>query len=118
MEDDMKSLPLALLCIGTGLQAASPAPREASTPPDTYTVVCTFTNPAYSGLCSVSEATPRSVPAQAACRGVLSCLNSDRCVTKTYCNATTVRGGWRLVTAKGAPRGSRTPASPAPGRER
>jgi len=107
----MKLLPLALLCLAAGPGAAPAVPRSASTPPDVYTVVCTFTNPAYSGTCEVSETTPRSVSPQAACRDVLACLNSHRCVTKTYCNATTVRSGWRLVTAGEAPRDSRSPAA-------
>ena len=52
------------------------------------TVACTFDHPDYAG----------QTPMQA-CGVVLACLNDTRCV-KTYCGATTIRGGWRLVSAK------------------
>ncbi len=62
-------------------------------------VDCTFSNPRYAGMC-VEKTTPtgRQTPVQA-CRVILDCLNNPRCV-KTYCNATTVRGGWSLETPK------------------
>jgi hypothetical protein len=34
-----------------------------------------------------------------ACRVILECLNDSRCV-KTFCQNTTIRGGWSLVSAK------------------
>ena len=35
------------------------------------------------------------------CSRVLSCLNDARCI-RTYCNATTIRGGWKLETVETA----------------
>lgn len=101
----------AFLLVCAGL--LSPAAAAETPPPgDARAVVCTFSNPAYAGHCTVSEDAPRSVSAQTACRSVLACLNSVRCVTKTYCNATTVRGGWKLVSAKDAAPEARTAAAP------
>ena len=63
---------------------------------ETKPVDCTFSNPRYAGSC-IEQVTPtgNQTPVQA-CRVVLDCLNNSQCV-KTYCNATTVRGGWTLV---------------------
>ncbi len=68
-------------------------------PPDATPVDCTFSNPRYAGSC-VEQVTPadKQTPVQA-CRIVLDCLNNPQCV-KNYCNATTVRGGWTLVSPK------------------
>ena len=74
----------------------SPAPPEE---PETFTVECTFSNPSYSGHCGVSEVPPRSTSAQSACKRILVCLNEAKC-TKTYCNSTTIRSGWKLESAK------------------
>jgi hypothetical protein len=63
------------------------------------TATCTFTNPAYSGACTQSTPIAAGSTAAQACQSVLSCLNNVQC-EKTYCNATTVRGGWRLESAK------------------
>lgn len=66
---------------------------------DSPAVDCSFTNPRYAGTC-VEQATPEEdqTPVQA-CQVILACLNDTRC-TKTYCQATTVRGGWSLVSPK------------------
>lgn len=58
-------------------------------------VACTFSNPRYAGKC-VEHVAPASdqTPVQA-CTMILDCLNNAHCV-KTYCKATTVRGGWSL----------------------
>lgn len=92
-----------LLAATSLLSLAAPSPLHAQPPRETYTVTCTFSNPGYSGPCSVSETTPRSLSPDAACKQVLACLNDVRCATKTYCNATAVRGGWKLVSATEAP---------------
>jgi hypothetical protein len=74
-----------------------PAPSPAGPPPPKAT--CVFTNPAFAGKCvenvDVSEG---SSPAQA-CQSVLQCLNDVDCL-KTYCQATTIRNGWKLESAK------------------
>jgi hypothetical protein len=90
----MRSVALALLlALSASLRGAAQAPEG------TYTVECVFSNPAYSGRCTVSEETPKASPPRKACEAILACLNDSRCVTKTYCNATTVRGGWKLEEA-------------------
>jgi hypothetical protein len=62
-------------------------------------VDCTFSNPRYAGSC-VEQVTPtdEQTPVQA-CQVILGCLNNPQCV-KTYCQSTTVRGGWTLVEPK------------------
>ncbi|HKF43232.1 MAG TPA: hypothetical protein VKG01_09040 [Thermoanaerobaculia bacterium] len=95
----MKILTLALL---TALAPAVPAaPEQEPTPKasDTYTVECSLSNPGYSGYCIVSEQAPHRLSPPAACQRVLSCLNNSQC-SKTYCNSTTVRGGWKVESAK------------------
>ncbi len=84
-----RSIILGLLVLGATL-----LPRAVSEPVD-----CTFSNPRYAGKC-VEQVTPsgRQTPVEA-CRVVLNCLNDPRCV-KTYCQATTVRGGWSLDSPK------------------
>ncbi len=81
---------------------ASPAvPSPASTPPApnaVRSVTCSFSHPAYSGYCRQTEKVPKNRTPEAVCRQVLSCLNDLGC-TKTYCGATTLRGGWQLVSA-------------------
>jgi hypothetical protein len=96
----MRSLALALLFV---LLAGARGVLEARADPEpagTYVVECSFSHPAYSGRCGVSETTPRSTPPKEACEAILSCLNDSRCSGKTYCNATTLRGGWKLEEAK------------------
>lgn len=80
---------LGLLVLGPALLT-----RGGSGPID-----CTFSNSRYAGKC-VERVTPaaRQAPVQA-CRVILECLNDTRCV-KTYCQATTVRGGWSLESPK------------------
>ena len=92
----MRTVALALLLALSASLRAAPATQSEGT----YVVECSFSNPAYSGRCGVSEETPRSVTPQKACEAILACLNDTRCVTKTYCNATTVRGGWKLEEAR------------------
>jgi len=62
-------------------------------------VECTFEHARYAGTC-VERVTPEEKQTHLqACQAVLGCLNDTRCV-KTYCNATTLRGGWKLVSPK------------------
>ena len=49
---------------------------------------CCFTNPQYSGVCSVEPAADES------CGQVLEYLNSPQSQGKSYCGNTTIRGGW------------------------
>ncbi len=67
----------------------------------THSVECRFSNPSYSGLCTVTESVPKAQPPRSACSKVLSCLNDPRC-TRSYCSGTEIRGGWQLVSSGGA----------------
>ena len=80
-------------------QALPPAPPAAQAAPKPEPVACTFAHPQYAGNC-VETVTPadKQTPVQA-CRVVLGCLNNAQCV-KTYCQSTTIRGGWTLVSPK------------------
>lgn len=83
---------LLVLAATRGRAASGDSPSGA-------TATCVFTNPAYSGACTQSTPIAAGSTAAAACESVLACLNNAQC-EKTYCNATTVRGGWRLESAK------------------
>ena len=76
-----------------------PAALAQDSPPRTRAVTCTLSNPSFSGHCKVTEQAPSTQSADDACRAVLDCLNNVQCL-KTYCNATQVRGGWRLESAR------------------
>ena len=80
------------------LAAAPSSSRQEAPHGAVYTVSCTFSNPAYTGPCGVDEEVDARLGPRAACGRILACLNDAMC-TKTYCNATTVRGGWRLVSS-------------------
>src|SRR5258706_13604576 len=63
------------------------------------TAVCRFSNAAYSGYCTEKVGVPEGSTPQKSCGEILACLNSTVC-TKTYCQSTTIREGWRLESAK------------------
>lgn len=63
------------------------------------TVTCELSNAAYSGWCRVTEKLAKGAAPGDVCEGVLRCLNDVAC-TKTYCNATTIRSGWRLESVR------------------
>lgn len=74
--------------------------RSAQQPPTSgRTVTCELSNPAYSGWCRVTEKLAKDAAPGDVCEGVLRCLNDAAC-TKTYCNATTIRSGWRLESVR------------------
>lgn len=80
------------------LVAAAPAPSPAGPPPPAK-ATCVFSNPGFSGKCVENADVPDgSSPAQA-CQAILQCLNNVDCL-KTYCQATTIRSGWKLESAK------------------
>ena len=83
--------------------AAGPAASSAQEGGATATrrITCTFSNPAYSGHCKASAAAAKEQSAAEGCQEILDCLNNVQC-SKTYCNATQVRGGWKLVSAEEA----------------
>lgn len=84
---------LLVVPLATRLAAAPENPSSGSK------ATCVFSNPAYSGNCTQTVPVDAGSNAAQACQSVLQCLNNAQC-EKTYCNATTVRGGWQLVSAK------------------
>jgi hypothetical protein len=84
------------------LAALLPPPVSSPSPADSGgggTAVCQFTNPGYSGTCTERVSVPGGSTAEKSCGEILQCLNSTGC-TKTYCQSTTIRSGWRLESAK------------------
>jgi hypothetical protein len=59
---------------------------------------CVFSHRAFSGKCTEKVDVAENSTTDEACSVILDCLNDIRC-TKTYCSATTLRGGWKLETA-------------------
>ena len=98
----MKAVAIALVALAACLVLAAQESQTTPKASDTYTAECAFSNPAYSGFCRVSEKVSRTVRPAAACQNVLSCLNNSQCI-KTYCNATTIRGGWKLESSRRQP---------------
>src|SRR5262245_35910188 len=80
--------------IGSPLSPEAAAPRH-SVVGNAARVTCAFSNPRYSGWCRVTEDVAQASTPEGVCQNVLSCLNAVSC-TKTYCNATEIRSGWRL----------------------
>ena len=83
---------LLLLLFAAG---GPPAPAVTATAAAT----CVFTNAAFAGKCTQNATVAQGGSAQQACESILRCLNDTACL-KTYCQATTIRSGWRLEAAK------------------
>jgi hypothetical protein len=79
------------------------AGASSSTAEQSANVTCSMSNPSYSGWCRATVPVPKGKTGQSACEGVLACLNDTHC-TKTYCEATTTRGGWKLEKVEPAAR--------------
>ena len=84
MKRIIPALCLTLIIIGGA--AAPLAASEAAT--------CCFTNPRYSGQCTVTPSPDET------CADILTYLNSQNSVGKAYCGNTTIRGGWISVTCE------------------
>jgi hypothetical protein len=86
-------------------QSASPAQAQSAstTPGASPTVTCDFSNPGYSGWCRVTKQLRPGKRPRAFCSQVLACLNDVRCI-RTYCTATTIRGGWKLEKVETSPK--------------
>jgi hypothetical protein len=89
---------LGLAIVLAVVLSGSPAPSEAGPPPPPQ-ATCVFTNASYSGKCVQNADVAQGSTAQQACESILQCLNNVDCL-KTYCDATTIRGGWKLESAK------------------
>jgi hypothetical protein len=66
---------------------AEPAAAEEPAPQK-----CCFSNPRYSGTCEVAPAKGET------CATVLAYLNNPNSLGKTYCENTTIRGGWQSAS--------------------
>jgi hypothetical protein len=100
MATSAASLALAAL-LAAGLvpgPAAGQHEAPAGTRQASAKATCEFTHRAYSGKCTQSVDVAEGATANDACAIVLDCLNDVRC-TKTYCGATSLRGGWKLESA-------------------
>ncbi len=97
---------LAILLFAA-VAAESASSTQASSPSTTQgaasTVTCDFRNPGYSGWCRVTKQLLPGKRPRGFCAQVLACLNDVRCI-KTYCNATTIRTGWKLEKVETAPK--------------
>ena len=96
------------ICVLTMVFAALAGVLTAESPPATTpgvgsTVTCAFSNPGYSGWCRVTQKLRQGARPRQFCSQVLTCLNDSRC-TATYCNATTIRLGWKLEAVETAPK--------------
>jgi hypothetical protein len=87
---------LLVLALHRGSPAAS---ASVPPPPPSATAACVFVNPAFAGKCTETATVPDGSTPKQACEVILQCLNSVDCL-KTYCQATTVRQGWTLESAK------------------
>jgi hypothetical protein len=79
------------------MTAAASSYSPAGPPPAQAT--CVFTNPAFAGKCVENTAVADGSSPAVACESILQCLNDVDCL-KTYCQATTIRYGWKLESAK------------------
>src|SRR5438552_889843 len=59
------------------------------------TATCVFSNPSFSGKCTETASVPPDSTPEKACGEILSCLNDPMCA-RTFCQSTTIRGGWHL----------------------
>ena len=89
---------------GAAVSASSiPASTPSPAPGVPSTITCAFSNPSYSGWCRVAQQLRQGGRPRGLCSQVLACLNDVRC-SRTYCNATTIRGGWKLESVETAPK--------------
>jgi hypothetical protein len=87
---------LAAVVLLLAARGGSPA---AQSPAPTAQATCVFSNPAFAGKCIEKAPVAQGATPAQACESILQCLNNVDCL-KTYCQATTVRTGWKLESAK------------------
>lgn len=64
---------------------------------------CCFTNPRYTGVCTVVPGEDES------CASILGYLNNPNSTGKAYCGGTTVRGGWQQIACEDAANAFKAP---------
>jgi hypothetical protein len=84
------------------LLSAALAVGSASAPAQPASASCVFSNRAFAGKCTETAAVAAGSTEKQACEAILKCLNDSQCI-KTYCQATTIRTGWTLESAKPSP---------------
>jgi hypothetical protein len=89
--------PKAILA-GVFFLAVFSARSQSEPPPPSVNVTCTFAHPSYSGKCRESASGTKGSDPKKPCASILACLNDTQCI-KTFCQATTIRGGWTLESA-------------------
>ena len=67
---------------------------RASTAADAKPTSCCFNNIRYAGVCVVTPSQDQT------CSSILAYLNNPSSAGKTYCNNTSVRGGWKQTKCK------------------
>ena len=85
------------IILSLALAATCLAARAAQAPP--LKVTCTFSNPAFAGSCVITTTRKEKQKPAAACKPLLDCLNNPLC-GRGDCQATSIRQGWKLVSAK------------------
>ena len=94
----MPGILAAVVLLLSAAPAQSPAGPPPPPPPPSK-APCVYTNPALAGKCDENtDLADGSSPTQS-CEAILSCLNNVDCL-KTFCQATTIRNGWKLESAK------------------
>ena len=81
-------LVVVLTLVLGGLAAMAAGDEEEAAP-------CCFTNPNYTGVCTVYPAEGET------CADILAYLNNPMSAGKTYCGGTKIRGGWTQVDCEG-----------------
>lgn len=76
-------------------------------PPEKAKAACCFTNPQYTGVCSVEPGEDET------CATILDYLNNPQSQGKSYCGNTSIRGGWKQADCEKAspPAAESTPLS-------
>ena len=94
----MKRIVLTALLLVLILEARSATSQGV---PPAAKATCVFTNPAFAGKCVQNADVGKGSSPKQACESILGCLNNTGCL-KTYCQATSVRNGWKRESAKAA----------------
>jgi hypothetical protein len=89
-----------------GSVTARPSCADAQAVADAKRTCC-FTNPQYSGVCAAEPGKDET------CVSILEYLNNPRSQGKTYCENTSIRGGWKQ--AECAKKSGSATADPRPG---
>lgn len=79
-----------LVGVVLAMAVAAIMPARAADAP----AACCFTNPEFAGVCRVVPGEDES------CDTILSYLNNPNSTGKSYCDRTTVRGGWVQASCK------------------